>query len=94
MCTHRELIGGTRSGGLADLVSVPLRCAHPVSDGLAADVVAADVGPVRALADRRVAEIASVLSSFTTEAAHLRGLYVFGADRIRSRNSIAVLTLR
>jgi threonine dehydrogenase-like Zn-dependent dehydrogenase len=38
VCAHRELIGGTRSGGFADLVAVPLRCVHPVSVGLAADV--------------------------------------------------------
>lgn len=38
VCARRELIGGTRSGGFAELVSVPVRCVHPVSAGLAADV--------------------------------------------------------
>ncbi len=38
VCTRRELIGGTRSGGFAELVSVPLRCVHMVSADLASDV--------------------------------------------------------
>jgi 2-desacetyl-2-hydroxyethyl bacteriochlorophyllide A dehydrogenase len=38
VCTHRDLIGGTRAGGFAELVSVPLRCIHPVTEGLAAEV--------------------------------------------------------
>ena len=38
VCAHRELIGGTRPGGFAELASVPLRCVHPLSDRLAADV--------------------------------------------------------
>jgi 2-desacetyl-2-hydroxyethyl bacteriochlorophyllide A dehydrogenase len=38
VCAHRELIGGTRSGGLAELVAVPLRCAHPISAHLPAEV--------------------------------------------------------
>ena len=38
VCARRELIGGTRSGGFAELVSVPLRCVHPVSSDLAPDV--------------------------------------------------------
>lgn len=38
VCTRRGLIGGTRPGGFAELVSVPLRCVHPVSDDLAPDV--------------------------------------------------------
>src|SRR5881398_3331753 len=28
VCARRELVGGTRSGGFAELVSVPLRCIH------------------------------------------------------------------
>jgi 2-desacetyl-2-hydroxyethyl bacteriochlorophyllide A dehydrogenase len=38
VCTRRELIGGTRSGGFAEFVSVPLRCVHPVAPDLAADI--------------------------------------------------------
>lgn len=38
VCTRRALIGGTRSGGFAELVSVPVRCVHPVSADLPADV--------------------------------------------------------
>jgi threonine dehydrogenase-like Zn-dependent dehydrogenase len=38
VCARRELIGGTRSGGFAELVSVPQRCIHPVSPDLAPDV--------------------------------------------------------
>ena len=38
VCARRELIGGTRSGGFAELVSVPLRCIHPVSRDVPADV--------------------------------------------------------
>jgi 2-desacetyl-2-hydroxyethyl bacteriochlorophyllide A dehydrogenase len=38
ICARRGLIGGTRPGGFAELVSVPLRCVHPVSADLAADV--------------------------------------------------------
>lgn len=38
ICARRELIGGTRPGGFAEFVSVPVRCLHPVSPDLAADV--------------------------------------------------------
>jgi L-iditol 2-dehydrogenase len=38
VCARRGLIGGTRSGGFAELVSVPLRCVHPVPADLASDV--------------------------------------------------------
>ncbi len=38
VCGRRDLIGGTRSGGFAELVSVPLRCVHPVSSDIASDV--------------------------------------------------------
>jgi L-iditol 2-dehydrogenase len=38
VCAHRELIGGTRAGGFAELVSVPLRCVHPLTASLAPDV--------------------------------------------------------
>jgi hypothetical protein len=51
-------------------------------DGLAAGVVAADGDRVRALVGRRVAAIARVSSPFATEAAHSRGLCVFGVGGI------------
>lgn len=38
VCVRRDLIGGTRPGGFAELVTVPLRCVHPVSGHLAPDV--------------------------------------------------------
>lgn len=38
ICGHRELIGGTRPGGFADLVSVPVRCVHKVPDDLPREV--------------------------------------------------------
>jgi 2-desacetyl-2-hydroxyethyl bacteriochlorophyllide A dehydrogenase len=31
ICGHRGLIGGTRPGGFAERVAVPVRCLHPVS---------------------------------------------------------------
>jgi len=37
-CPRREFIGGTRPGGFAELVAVPVRCLHPVSLDLPADV--------------------------------------------------------
>jgi threonine dehydrogenase-like Zn-dependent dehydrogenase len=39
ICGRRDLIGGTRPGGFAELVSVPLRCIHPLAAGAAADVL-------------------------------------------------------
>jgi threonine dehydrogenase-like Zn-dependent dehydrogenase len=39
VCGNRQLIGGTRPGGFADLVSVPVRCIHPVTGDGAAEVV-------------------------------------------------------
>ncbi len=33
ICANRGLIGGTRPGGFAELVSVPVRCLHLLSDG-------------------------------------------------------------
>jgi 2-desacetyl-2-hydroxyethyl bacteriochlorophyllide A dehydrogenase len=37
ICARRGLIGGTRPGGFAERVSVPVRCVHRLSDGIAAD---------------------------------------------------------
>jgi 2-desacetyl-2-hydroxyethyl bacteriochlorophyllide A dehydrogenase len=34
VCADRELIGGTRAGGFAEHVSVPIRCVHELSDDL------------------------------------------------------------
>ena len=39
VCGHRDLVGGTRPGGFAELVAVPLRCIHPLTADGAADVV-------------------------------------------------------
>ena len=33
ICCRRELIGGTRPGGFAELVAVPRRCLHRLADG-------------------------------------------------------------
>lgn len=38
LCANRGLIGGTRGGGFADLVAVPLRCLHPVAPGTPAEL--------------------------------------------------------
>lgn len=38
VCARRELIGGTRAGGFAELVTVPLRCIHPLSPALGPDL--------------------------------------------------------
>ena len=34
VCAHRELIGGTRAGGFAEHVSVPIGCVHELTDDL------------------------------------------------------------
>ena len=34
VCQDRELVGGTRPGGFAELVSVPARCLHILPDGV------------------------------------------------------------
>ena len=39
ICGHRGMIGGTRPGGFAELVSVPLRCLHPVATETPREVV-------------------------------------------------------
>jgi threonine dehydrogenase-like Zn-dependent dehydrogenase len=39
ICGRRNLVGGTRPGGFAELVSVPLRCVHPLAAGAAADIL-------------------------------------------------------
>ena len=59
------------------------RMAQVARDGRGADVVAAGGDRVPVPVDRKVAAIARVLSPFTTEAAHLRGLCVFGASGVR-----------
>ena len=38
VCGQRELIGGSRSGGFAEFVCVPVRCVHPLSADVASDV--------------------------------------------------------
>ncbi len=37
-CQRRELIGGSRPGGFAELVAVPVRSLHPLPPGLAAEI--------------------------------------------------------
>ena len=37
VCAHRELIGGTRAGGFAEHVSVPIGCVHELTDDLPLD---------------------------------------------------------
>jgi threonine dehydrogenase-like Zn-dependent dehydrogenase len=37
VCAYRELIGGTRAGGFAEHVSVPIGCVHELSDDLRLD---------------------------------------------------------
>lgn len=70
VCARRELIGGTRSGGFAELVSVPLRCVHPVSAALAPDVavfcepLATCVHALRLVPDS-LTEVAAVLGAGT-----------------------------
>jgi threonine dehydrogenase-like Zn-dependent dehydrogenase len=39
VCGHRSLVGGTRPGGFAELVSVPVRCIHPLTRDGAPDIV-------------------------------------------------------
>jgi threonine dehydrogenase-like Zn-dependent dehydrogenase len=39
VCGNRHLVGGTRPGGFAELVAVPVRCVHRVTGDGAADVV-------------------------------------------------------
>ena len=38
VCARRGLIGGTRSGGFAEFVTVPVRCVHPIAAHLAPEV--------------------------------------------------------
>lgn len=38
ICGHRGMIGGTRPGGFAELVAVPVRCLHPVAAETSRDV--------------------------------------------------------
>ena len=69
-CQRRELIGGTRPGGFAELVSVPVRCLHPVSPDLPADVavfsepLATCVHALRLVPDSLI-EVAVVLGAGT-----------------------------
>jgi threonine dehydrogenase-like Zn-dependent dehydrogenase len=70
VCARRELIGGTRSGGFAELVSVPLRCIHPVSQDVPADLavfcepLATCVHALRLVPDSFI-EVAAVLGAGT-----------------------------
>jgi threonine dehydrogenase-like Zn-dependent dehydrogenase len=70
LCARRDLIGGTRPGGFAELVAVPLRCIHPVSRELSPEVavfcepLATCVHAVRMIPDG-LAEVAVVLGAGT-----------------------------
>lgn len=70
VCPRRDLIGGTRSGGFAEFVTVPVRCVHPVAAHLASDVIvfceplATCVHALRLVADSFV-EVAVVLGAGT-----------------------------
>jgi len=70
ICARRDLIGGTRPGGFAELVAAPLRCIHPVSGDVPADVavfcepLATCVHALRLVPDTLV-EVAVVLGAGT-----------------------------
>lgn len=70
VCGHRQLIGGTRPGGFAELVAVPVRCVHPVSAVLGAEVavfcepLATCVHALRLVPDS-LADVAVVLGAGT-----------------------------
>jgi 2-desacetyl-2-hydroxyethyl bacteriochlorophyllide A dehydrogenase len=87
VCTRRELIGGTRSGGFAELVGVPLRCVHPLSADLAADVavfcepLATCVHALRLISDSLM-EVAVVLGAGTIGVLAAQVLRVAGTRAI------------
>ena len=83
ICSRRELIGGTRPGGFAELVSVPLRCLHPISTDLAAGVavfcepLATCVHALRLVPDS-LSEVAVVLGAGTIGVLAAQALRVAG----------------
>ncbi len=102
-CQRREFIGGTRPGGFAELVSVPVRCLHAVSAGLPANVavfsepLATCVHALRLVPDTLV-EVAVVLGAGTIgvlaaqvlRAAGTRVVVVSEIDEGRRRSAATV----
>jgi 2-desacetyl-2-hydroxyethyl bacteriochlorophyllide A dehydrogenase len=102
-CQERELIGGTRPGGFAELVSVPVRCLHPVSAGLPASVavfsepLATCVHALRLVPDNLI-EVAVVLGAGTIgvlaaqvlRAAGTRVIVVSEVDESRRRSAATI----
>ena len=84
VCARRDLIGGTRPGGFAELVAVPLRCIHPISQELPAEVavfcepLATCVHAVRLVPDS-LTEVAAVLGAGTIGVLAAKVLRVAGA---------------
>jgi len=103
ICTRRELIGGSRPGGFAELVSVPLRCLHPVSPDLDAGVavfcepLATCVHALRLVPDS-LSEVAVVLGAGTIgvlaaqvlRVAGTRVIVVSEVDEDRRRSAAAI----
>jgi threonine dehydrogenase-like Zn-dependent dehydrogenase len=81
------LIGGTRPGGFAELVSVPLRCVHPVSEQLSPEAavfcepLATCVHALR-LAPDSLVEVAVVLGAGTIGVLAVQLLELAGAGAI------------
>ena len=100
VCARRDLIGGTRPGGFAELVAVPLRCIHPISQALPAEVavfcepLATCVHAVRLVPDS-LTEVAAVLGAGTIgvlaakvlRAAGTRVIVVSEVDQDRRRSA-------
>lgn len=87
VCGHRELIGGTRPGGFAELVAVPLRCVHPLAEGKAADTTVfaeplATCLHALALAPERFNETVVVLGAGTIGMLAVQLLRAVGTRRV------------
>ena len=103
VCARRELVGGTRPGGFAELVAVPVWCVHPISAGLAPEVavlcepLATCVHALRLVPDSLV-DVAVVLGAGTIgilaaqvlRAAGTRTIVVSELDEDRRRSAAAV----
>jgi len=87
VCGQRELIGGTRAGGLAELVCVPVRCLHPVSGDLAPEVAVfaeplATCVHALSLVPERFPETVVVLGAGTIGVLAAQALRLAGVGRI------------
>jgi 2-desacetyl-2-hydroxyethyl bacteriochlorophyllide A dehydrogenase len=87
VCGQRGLIGGTRPGGFAELVSVPLRCVHPLSTDTPAEVAVfaeplATCMHALSLAPARFAESAVVLGAGAIGTLAAQLLRTSGARRV------------